>query len=207
MNEHKMKKNSDLKRDMIISAAAQRFSHFGEKKTTMSEIAKDLSISKALLYYYFPDKKSLFFAVVDDIKLNYVQLIDDLSSVSGTLSDKLKLWLNKRNEYMLRHYTFIQSSFNFSLAFRDAVHSVLIESLKKDSSFLSEMFSSANESGEIFTDNVEKVITIFQHAVHGLGFSFLSHHKNPVFPSREEIKSILGLQLKFISIFINGLKK
>ncbi|MGI8637960.1 MAG: TetR/AcrR family transcriptional regulator, partial [Segetibacter sp.] len=41
----------DKKRDVIIQAAQKRFSHFGVDKTTMNEIADDLSISKASLYY------------------------------------------------------------------------------------------------------------------------------------------------------------
>ena len=54
----------DKKRDAIIDAAEKRFSHFGVAKTTMNEIADDLSISKASLYYYFPDKLNLYAAVL-----------------------------------------------------------------------------------------------------------------------------------------------
>lgn len=201
-----MKKNSDIKRELIIDAAALRFSHFGEKKTTMSEIAKDLSISKALLYYYFPDKKSLFFAVVDDIKHNYDHLVDEINATTGSILDKLKLWINKRNEFMLKHYTFIQSSFNFSLAFRDAVHSILIENLEKDNAFLNDVFGKSKDSGEIHTDDLQDVITIFQHSILGLGYSFLNYHNNLVFPTRDEVKTILDFQLKFIPIYINGLR-
>jgi TetR/AcrR family transcriptional repressor of mexJK operon len=45
--------NADVKRIKILEAATRRFAHFGMAKTTMSEIAKDLNFSKALLYYYF----------------------------------------------------------------------------------------------------------------------------------------------------------
>ncbi|HBI89157.1 MAG TPA: TetR/AcrR family transcriptional regulator, partial [Sphingobacterium sp.] len=54
--------NADVKRIKILEAATRRFAHFGMAKTTMSEIAKDLNFSKALLYYYFPDKNSLYSA-------------------------------------------------------------------------------------------------------------------------------------------------
>lgn len=52
--------NQDKKRILIIEAALKRFAHYGLSKTTMTEIAKDISFSKALLYYYFPDKLSLY---------------------------------------------------------------------------------------------------------------------------------------------------
>lgn len=54
-----MPKNADEKRVKILDVAKKRFAHYGLAKTTMAEIAKDLAFSKALLYYYFPDKNSL----------------------------------------------------------------------------------------------------------------------------------------------------
>ena len=51
-----MAKNADVKRQKILEAARRRFAHYGMAKTTMAEIAQDLSFSKALLYYYFQIK-------------------------------------------------------------------------------------------------------------------------------------------------------
>jgi AcrR family transcriptional regulator len=56
--------NQDIKREKILEASYQRFLHYGYSKTTMNEIAGDLSLSKALLYYYFPDKSHLYIAVM-----------------------------------------------------------------------------------------------------------------------------------------------
>ena len=49
----------------ILSAAQKRFGLYGLEKTSMKEIAADLGMSKASLYYYFPDKEGLFKAVVE----------------------------------------------------------------------------------------------------------------------------------------------
>ena len=65
--------NADLKRTRILEAATRRFAHFGMAKTTMSEIATDLNFSKALLYYYFPDKNSLYSAVFEYVIDKMVQ--------------------------------------------------------------------------------------------------------------------------------------
>lgn len=48
----------------IIETAQKRFGTFGLEKTTMREIATDLNMSKAALYYYFPDKEGLFKEVI-----------------------------------------------------------------------------------------------------------------------------------------------
>ena len=44
----------------VLDAAQKRFARFGLSKTTMNDIADDLGVSKASLYYYFPDKESIF---------------------------------------------------------------------------------------------------------------------------------------------------
>ncbi len=44
----------------IIDVAFKRFAKVGHENTTMAQIAKDLGYSRTFLYYYFPDKESIF---------------------------------------------------------------------------------------------------------------------------------------------------
>src|SRR5688500_17105953 len=62
-----MKVDGNIKQEHIIEAAVKRFSYFGVNKTTMTEIAEDLAISKPSLFYYFQDKNSLIAAVAEKI--------------------------------------------------------------------------------------------------------------------------------------------
>ncbi len=55
--------HSQAKLDQILLAAQKRFGHYGLSKTTMTDIADDIGMSKASLYYYFKDKESIFIAV------------------------------------------------------------------------------------------------------------------------------------------------
>jgi AcrR family transcriptional regulator len=66
----------DKKREQIIEGAIKRFIHFGINKTTMNEIADDLSVSKPSLYYYFPDKTSLIIGVLDKIFSDFFEIVD-----------------------------------------------------------------------------------------------------------------------------------
>ncbi len=61
----------DKKKEQIIEGAIKRFTHYGISKTTMNEIAEDLSVSKPSLYYYFPDKGSLVLGVISKIFSDY----------------------------------------------------------------------------------------------------------------------------------------
>src|SRR5690606_24609678 len=99
--------NQDKKRELIIEAALKRFAHFGLAKTTMTEIASDISLSKALLYYYFPDKISLYAAVLEHL-INEV----DAHLSAGVLAIKnseeaLVYFLDKRHEFIQKYYNLI----------------------------------------------------------------------------------------------------
>ena len=64
-----------MKEQLILDAAQKRFGLYGIEKTSMREIADDLNLSKASLYYYFPDKESLYRAVVEKEQSEFLDRI------------------------------------------------------------------------------------------------------------------------------------
>lgn len=48
----------------ILQAARHRFLQWGYSGTSTAQLAEDLGITKAALYYHFPDKEALFLAMV-----------------------------------------------------------------------------------------------------------------------------------------------
>ena len=64
------------KMNVILIAAQKRLGLYGFEKTTMSEIASDVKLSKASLYYYFPNKENLLRAVLSKEKDEYFRLLD-----------------------------------------------------------------------------------------------------------------------------------
>jgi TetR/AcrR family transcriptional regulator len=58
-------REKDRRRDDIINAASRLFSKKGYDGVSMEEIANEVELSKSTLYFYFKDKDSLFFAVVN----------------------------------------------------------------------------------------------------------------------------------------------
>jgi AcrR family transcriptional regulator len=65
----------------ILSAAALRFSQAGVEAASLRSIAKDAGTSVGMVYYYFPTKDDLFFAVVEDV---YAKLLEDMAAALGT---------------------------------------------------------------------------------------------------------------------------
>src|SRR5947208_16334089 len=96
----------DKKRDAIIEAAKKRFSHFGVDKTTMNEIADDLSISKASLYYYFPDKLNLYGAVLQQI-IGAEESNEQTLLKEKDLLKALTIYLEARTEFITKNYNIL----------------------------------------------------------------------------------------------------
>src|SRR5690606_21938613 len=102
--------NADKKRTQILEAATRRFAHFGLTKTTMSEIAKDLSFSKALLYYYFPDKNTLYAAVLEHVMTRSFEQMESELSVIADSQEAVMHMLDKRIEFITKYYTLLEYS-------------------------------------------------------------------------------------------------
>ena len=56
---------SDRSRQLILDAALKLFSHRGYGATSVRDIAEDAELSKGNVYHHFPDKETIFRALLD----------------------------------------------------------------------------------------------------------------------------------------------
>jgi TetR/AcrR family transcriptional regulator len=63
MAPSRRERERERRREQIIRAAEKAFFARGYDRVTMDEIAREADVNKALLYYYFKNKESLFLAV------------------------------------------------------------------------------------------------------------------------------------------------
>jgi TetR/AcrR family transcriptional regulator len=54
-----------MKREALLRAAVSAFNRRGFSQTSLDEIAQNLGVTKAALYYYFPTKSALVAACFD----------------------------------------------------------------------------------------------------------------------------------------------
>ena len=90
-------KNEDGKLEIIVNAAQKRFAHFGLCKTTMNEIASDVGMGKASLYYYFPDKETLFEAVITKEQNVFFDEMDKVIHSGTDATTQLKKYVKLRS--------------------------------------------------------------------------------------------------------------
>lgn len=73
----------------LIKAARARFLEAGVDGASLREIARDAKTNLGMVFYYFPTKDDLFFAVVEDV---YGKLVEELAEVlarPGSTRDRL----------------------------------------------------------------------------------------------------------------------
>jgi AcrR family transcriptional regulator len=56
----------DERRELLLERATELFAEYGYEGLSMSQLAHEAQISKALLYHYFPSKRRLFEAALAD---------------------------------------------------------------------------------------------------------------------------------------------
>jgi TetR/AcrR family transcriptional regulator len=145
----------------IVDAAQKRFAHYGLEKATMHEIAEDLGISKAALYYYFKDKESLFKAVVLKEQNAFCSQMDKIIASDKGIHIVLKNYIEKRIEYLkallnlgkLRYESFRASKPLFSelgIVFHD-----------HEKKLITDILSSAVKKKEIVNLNIEEYSDFF----------------------------------------------
>lgn len=201
-------KNADVKRERIIESARRRFSHFGMAKTTMAEIAKDLSFSKALLYYYFPDKNSLYAAVLDYVTDELSESTDKIINSAKSAEEALMAVLDERMNYIKDHYNIFEYTYSLRHEMPADLQRILPGVFIKELRQIEKLLKAGVERGEIEVDDMHETAKILLVSIIGTRMGLMKEYKNIfVPPTKEEFDQILLMQKKLGKIFINGLKK
>jgi len=70
-------------REKILETAARLFSAHGYGATSLSQVAKEAEVSKALIFWHFESKEKLFRAVVQrTLEPYFINILDDLEGLS-----------------------------------------------------------------------------------------------------------------------------
>lgn len=199
---------TDKKRELIIEGAIKRFIHFGIHKTTMNEIAEDLSVSKPSLYYYFPDKGSLILGVVEKIFEDYFDVISKEESRHTAIATVLLHIIEIRYKFFLKYYMLHLSGSTPDPSFNSTELKTYIMKMKdKESKCYQHIFEVAISKNEIVADgDLEKTVELYLSCLSGLTSLCVTHGNKELFPDKKELKIMKEKQISFSKIFIKGLR-
>lgn len=198
--------NQDKKKELIIDAALKRFAHFGLSKTTMTEIANDLSLSKALLYYYFPDKISLYSAVLwHIINMMDKELKKGTANAKNSL-EALTLFLNKRQEFISKYYNLLDFTKITGSDIPDELSSMFRKAKQSEVGILISILEKGVKVDNLNIKDTQEIAMLLMDALGGVVYSVLKSNSRPFFPEKEQFDTILRRQHQLGSIFLQGLK-
>lgn len=195
----------DEKRNLIISAALKRFSHFGIAKTSMSEIADDLKLSKANLYYYFPDKFSLIEAIVYQIiEEGDITVNEALERIQGTL-DLLIRMLDIKREYFEKYYMLFINLQEMNMN-EEKWLGLAKKMFQREVETISRIFEMGIKRNELVTFDIPSTSELYVSMMRGLAM-FCDQAMPHALVDKDEMGRIIEKQKQAAAIFINGIKK
>lgn len=195
----------DSKRDAIIEAAKKRFSHFGVGKTTMNEIADDLAISKASLYYYFPDKLSLYAAVLHEI------IESDNVHHQGYEGENdpgraLMLYLDNRIKFIDKYYNILEHLQVANLRTSKELAPIFSLVRTRQTGIIAGIIERGKASGKLEVSHSNKTAELLLDCMEGISSAALSEQNNFA-PDKKIFQSILKREKELAAIFMKGLRK
>lgn len=195
----------DQKQDEIIKAAVKRFSHFGVGKTTMSEIAGDLAISKASLYYYFPDKLSLFAAVFKSITSENEK--EHTAHILGIEDpyEAVNVFLKRRIDFIVKYHNILEFIRTFKVSGATKEMQQIFSELKtKEVRLLQGIIDRGKQAGIFQIADVKATTELFFDFLDAHRTTFLLRNRD-FFPGKKELQGLLRKEIEFAIIFFNGL--
>lgn len=184
----------EKRKEEIIEVALKRFTHYGFSKTTMNEIADDLHITKANLYYYYPDKAALITDVIWYVAgCVFAKERDILNAYNndflGTLFELLELRASYLKQYYMLHI-------NESLEWIKGVQiaDVVADLNARDIKAIRGFFEKAIEQGDLELEDVEEACIAYQEITKGLS---IMHNVQDVItgiPNSDNVDKILESQ-------------
>ncbi len=193
----------DKKRDVIIQAAQKRFSHFGVDKTTMNEIADDLSISKASLYYYFPDKLNLYAAVLQNLveaeqanETTFISQRDPLKAINK--------FLEARTESIIKNYNIIEYLRTIGGSFPKELENIFTSARSREINLIAAILTKGAETKTLKIREPLKISELLMDCFEGMRNATFTSKTN-FFPDKSQFYELLKREKEVAGIFIKGL--
>ncbi len=96
------RKQAELTRLRILTAAASRFARVGFDNTRLEDIGEDVGVGRSAVLYHFKDKRQLYTAVLDDLFGGLLAEMRLTLTGSGSLAERLEAAVSAFVDYMGR---------------------------------------------------------------------------------------------------------
>jgi AcrR family transcriptional regulator len=199
------KSKSIVKIHQIIDAAQSLFGIHGFEKVSMNEIADELRMSKASLYYYFPDKENLCKAVLEKEKKEFLQNISAMIEQISEPDRMLKEYSIMRLNYFRRFLNLSRIRQETYSALRPVFREVIKMFRSKEEEIIYSILQKGIREQMFHIEDVEETASLYLDLLKGLSVSVINLKKTMII-EQEEYDLLMRRTALFTGVFIKGLK-
>jgi AcrR family transcriptional regulator len=190
----------------ITEAAQRRFGIYGLEKTSMREIASDLGISKASLYYYFPDKEHLYVHVVEKEHDEFIKNLRRNMEQSEFPEQMIRNFVETRMELFRTFLNLSRFKMSDIMGFKTLMNESWVRSKAKEIQIMSDVLEKGMENGSFREDNPDELAELFIDILRGLRTTYIKN-KEYFFLDDEEYAVLVEKTNRFTEVFIRGIQK
>jgi TetR/AcrR family transcriptional regulator len=194
------------KQAAILDAAQKRFTRYGLTKVTMDEIAADLGMSKAALYYYFPDKEDIFRRVITGEQQDFIRRMEVIVRGGEGPGEKLR-------QYFGQHLALLGSLIDLRILSPDAADSVkpiMRDLFRKfsaiDIGIVASILRQGKKRGAFSIASPDVTARVIRHVLQGLRIQFFKSLSGRE-PTKSDIRAYRGEVLHFLDILLKGISR
>jgi TetR/AcrR family transcriptional regulator len=194
------------KENLILQAARKRFAYYGFSKVTMDEIARDVGMGKASLYYYFPTKESLFKAVIAREQDEFIEQAQGFLKTDISAAEKLQQYVRQRLEYFHEFVNLSKLSFHSMFEMKPLFGNLFEGFASRELEIITEILKEGNENGELLVENPGQMAELLLHILQGLRLRILPK-VHETFINEDHYEQLREEMLLFVNIFLYGIEK
>jgi AcrR family transcriptional regulator len=197
-------KNS-LKVNQIIEVAQELFGIYGFEKVSMQEIARELNLSKASIYYYFPDKESLYESVLEKEQNEFISRISDIIREIREPDSMLKEYARLRLEFFNRFLNLSRLRLEVYSEMKPVFKENIRNFKEREKVVVKEILNKGQSAGLFFMEDTDKTASLYLDLLKGLRVTVITGRRILTIEPAE-YERLMENTNAFTDIFIKGLK-
>ena len=186
----------------IVEAALRRFAHFGISKTTLTEVAEDMAITKQALSYYYQDKQSLVNATVEKLTREYGEQLKSEMEASATVKEALLKLTEVKSVFFEKYYMLLTQAEHMEIVKHKAFHNWKEYLVGKESGLVTQLFEKGVRSGELRPIDTQKTAELLLETLRAISSCV---REKGALPVEKDFREALFRQQELIRIFYQGI--
>jgi AcrR family transcriptional regulator len=195
---------SNERTQQIVLAAQKRMLQYGFSKVTMDEIAEDIGMKKASLYYYFPTKEDIFRSVIQNEHQEFIGAINALIERPMPASEKLRIYVRQRVQHSGMLFALSGAGQQQWISVRPTIVDLFAEFTEQNCSLVIRILEEGNRSGEFSIESPAGIAGMILNILQGLRLRLFKEQTS--YSSQQIYKELENQDTMFVETLLSGIQ-